>query len=89
MEKFLDNNFLIVREDNISLHSPLAVIFYSYYETIQELKNSISAHDQEIQCVVAKINLNINNQVGFGKTQEPKLWDYADGIDTLEFLGKL
>ena len=29
-----------------------------------------------------------HSYVPFGKAQSPHLWDYADGIDTLEFLSK-
>jgi len=28
----------------------------------------------------------IENSIPFGKTQQPELWDYADNVDTLEFL---
>ena len=31
----------------------------------------------------------IENAVPFGRTQTPELWDYADGVDTMEFLLKL
>jgi hypothetical protein len=88
-EKFLDNHFLMLREDNISLHSPLSVLFYSYYESIEAIRKTLHELDNEIQCVVSKINLNLERQVGFGKTQQPKLWDYADGIDTMKFLNQL
>ena len=36
----------------------------------------------KIQCIVGK------NHIPFGKAQSPQLWDYADGIDTIEFLLK-
>jgi len=29
------------------------------------------------------------NSIPFGKTQQPELWDYADNVDTLQFLIKL
>jgi hypothetical protein len=35
-----------------------------------------------LQCVVGK------RFTKFGKAQYPQLWDYADGIDTIEFLLK-
>ena len=28
----------------------------------------------------------IPNSISFGHTQKPQLWDYADNVDTLEFL---
>jgi hypothetical protein len=30
-----------------------------------------------------------NQVVTFGQSQHPQLWDYADGIDTMEFLSNL
>jgi hypothetical protein len=40
------------------------------------------AMKDNIQCITG------HNFVPFGKAQVPALWDYADGIDTLEFLLK-
>ena len=31
---------------------------------------------------------NANNEIEFGQTQNPQLWDYADNVDTVEFLLK-
>ncbi len=89
MEKFLDNNFLMLREDNNSLHPPLSVLFYSFYDSIADVKTRLQQLDPEIQCVVSKINLGFDRQLGFGETQKPKLWEYADGIDTMKFLNLL
>ena len=36
-----------------------------------------------IQCVVSNV---LENSIDFGKTQQPNLLDYADGIDTMAFL---
>jgi hypothetical protein len=39
---------------------------------------------------VSAAPLKVKNQVvGFGESQQPALWDYADGIDTMDFLSKL
>ena len=35
---------------------------------------------EQLQCVVSK------KDISFGNTQQPNLWDYADGVDTVEFL---
>jgi hypothetical protein len=86
LEKFLDNNFMILRQDTTSIHSPLAVLFYEHYNSLDELKARLSELEPEIQCVSGKINLNFPRQVGLGETQNPKLGDYADGIDTMAFL---
>lgn len=81
--KILDNGFLILKEDE-SFSSPIASLFYSYYENETELKQKLEEHRDNIQCVVS--DLEVNNKVNFGETQKPKLNDYADGIDTISFL---
>ena len=50
-------------------------------------KIKILAESENIQCIVA--NNFIKNEVKFGQTQHPKLWDYADGVNTIEFLSKI
>jgi hypothetical protein len=57
---------------------------------VEAAEQLITENADKIQCVVSGIPLNISNQVvNFGQSQQPKLWDYADGIDTMEFLSKL
>lgn len=82
----LDNGFLVLKED-ASYSSPISAVFYEKYKTIQELKNKLEQDGEQIQCVVS--NNLIENSVGFGQTQTPKLWDYADGVDTISFLTKI
>jgi hypothetical protein len=78
-EPFLTNNFVILKED-AALASPVSVIYYSYYENEQALRRHLNEIKDKIQCIVSV------DDVPFGKTQQPELWDYADGVDTLEFL---
>ena len=77
--KFYMTNESIILSENENIFSPVSVLHYGFYnnkETIfQELKE-----DQSIQCIVAE------NHIPFGNSQEPGLFDYADGIDTMEFL---
>lgn len=85
-DEHLDNGFLLLKNDD-RLSSPLAVLFYSNYADIADAEEMINAESEKIQCVVSAVPLNITNQlVGFGESQQPKLWDYADGVDTMEFL---
>ncbi|WP_439131644.1 acyl-CoA reductase [Polaribacter sp.] len=79
----LENGFLMIKEDE-SYASPIATIFYEYYDNEIDLKIKLHQDKEKIQCIVSK-NF-IENEVGFGETQHPKLTDYADGINTLEFL---
>lgn len=84
--RLLENGFLILKEDN-GFGSPIATLFYEYYSDIPQLKGSLEDSREEIQCKVA---LGIfENEISFGETQQPKLWDYADNVDTMEFLLKL
>lgn len=84
--QLLDNEFLTIKED-ISHASPISSVFYEYYEDINEIKTRINKDSDIIQCVVS--NGVIDNSVYFGKTQKPNLWDYADNVDTLDFLNNL
>jgi hypothetical protein len=82
----LENGFLIIKEDE-SYSSPIATVFYEYYDNETDLKIKLHQDKEKIQCIVAK-NF-IENEIPFGKTQEPALTDFADGINTLEFLSKI
>ncbi|MFT5249514.1 MAG: hypothetical protein ACI93P_001240 [bacterium] len=82
----LDNEFLLLKED-ASFSSPISVTFYEYYDSLELVKENLIAEKDNIQCIVS--NLGIKNEIKFGETQKPRLWDYADNIDTLDFLIKL
>ena len=84
--QLLDNAFLTIKED-VSYASPISSVFYECYEDLEEIQFRLNADAEQIQCVVSK-NL-IPNSVAFGQTQQPKLWDYADNVDTLAFLNSL
>ena len=84
--KILDNGFMTIMEDK-GYASPISSVFYEYYDDLNELSNRLLDEEQKIQCIVS--NDLIDGSIAFGETQEPKLWDYADGIDTMEFLLKL
>jgi hypothetical protein len=50
---------------------------------------------EQIQCIASTKDLLKNEKnlesisVEFGKSQSPSLWDYADGVNTLDFLSSL
>ncbi len=83
--KFLDNGFLLLKEDK-ALSTPIGVLNYEVYEDDDVLKQSISSQKNNIQCIVG--NHSIANFT-FGKAQQPGLSDYADGVDTINFLKQL
>lgn len=84
--KLLDNEFLTIKED-VSYSSPISSVFYEFYEDLNQLKLRLENDAEQIQCVVSN-NLT-ETSVDFGQTQHPKLWDYADNVDTLAFLMKI
>ena len=84
--QLLDNEFLTIKEDT-SYASPISSVFYEFYENLEEITTRLNADAEQIQCVVSK-NL-IPNSVAFGQTQQPRLWDYADNVDTLTFFNNL
>ncbi len=79
---FLDNNFLMIKESP-DLYSPVGVLYYQPYHSPQELDNYLTQHKNQIQCVVGK------HYIPFGYSQEPVISDFADNVNTLEFLVNL
>lgn len=82
----LDNNFVLLKEDN-GFSSPIGVLFQDSYKNLEELEEILAEEKDNLQCVVSN-NLQPHH-IYFGETQHPKLWDYADNIDTVEFLLKV
>ncbi|WP_418603444.1 acyl-CoA reductase [Hwangdonia sp.] len=82
----LENGFFMIKED-ASYASPIATLFYEYYEDADQLKQKLKADAQQIQCVVS--NGFLDNEIAFGSTQKPQLWDYADDVDTIAFLTEI
>ena len=81
--KLLENGFLLLKEDE-HYGSPIATLFYEYYTNKETLKKKLATDREKIQCVVG--HNFIDGEIPFGQTQTPKLWDYADGVNTLTFL---
>jgi len=85
--KILDNGFVMLKEEATSYASPIATIFYEYYDDFNTLTTKLHSESEQIQCIVC--NENVVDFVKLGESQRPKLWNYADNVDTLEFLLKL
>ncbi len=79
----LENGFLLLKED-ATYASPIATLFYEYYDSPNALNKILEQDKEEIQCIVS--TAKSKNRIPFGQTQQPQLWDYADGVDTLKFL---
>jgi hypothetical protein len=81
----LDTGFMLFREEN-ALVSPISVVYYETYRSSQALKERLQEQEEKLQCVVGG---HPAAGVPFGKAQQPELWDYADGVNTIAFLDSL
>lgn len=80
--EFKDLGFVLLKEDT-GLSSPISTLYYSYYRNIEDLKAELLFNSDKIQAIVGK------GHIPFGQAQYPALNDYADGIDTIEFISNL
>ncbi|WP_170266464.1 acyl-CoA reductase [Phaeocystidibacter luteus] len=85
---FLENGFVIMREHE-HLSTPVGTVHYERYSDINAVHNQLVQAADSIQCIVGPTEWADLPTVGFGESQSPKLWEYADGIDTVSFLSKL
>ncbi len=79
---FLDNGFIMLHQTE-KLHSPLSVLYYQRYQNIIDVNNQINSVKSELQCITGHGN------TPFGRCQYPGLNDYADNMDTMEFIGNI
>jgi len=86
-EPHLDSGFFLVRESE-ELVSPISVIFYEHYQSEAELSLKLASQQDKIQAITSDQGW-YEGSIPFGTAQQPALWDFADGVDTLEFLDGL
>ena len=82
-ELFIDGDYFLMKQSK-EYAPPISVIYYDFYNEISEVEEAIKVNKNQIQCIVT--NLQIENSIKFGEAQKPKLYQYADDIDTLDFL---
>ncbi len=75
---YMTNDSTILVE-NETIFTPVSQVHYTFYENKNVLLEELKCNEN-IQCIAAE------TQVPFGKTQEPGLFDYADGKDVMQFL---
>jgi len=85
VDPHFDSGFLLLKESE-ELVSPIAVVYYEYYSNQSHLDELLKKKKDKIQCIAGT---NEKSTIAFGKTQFPKVSDYADDIDTLQFLSQL
>ncbi len=78
---YMTNGSIILKESK-ELFSAISVLHYKFYDNLKEVENFLDGNES-VQCIVGE------NHIPFGKTQEPGILDYADGVDTMKFLQSL
>ncbi|MFM9837514.1 MAG: acyl-CoA reductase [Cyclobacteriaceae bacterium] len=84
---FYDSGYVLLIE-NQALVSPISVLYYEYYKNLEELKDKLQLQKEKIQCIVSAKGW-YPSSIPFGKAQFPQLGDYADNVDTMQFLSGL
>lgn len=82
-----DNGFMLVQQSE-AMVSPISVLFYDTFSSLQDLRLKLDAVEDKTQVVVSAHGW-FEGSIPFGEAQRPMVWDYADGVDTLAFLQKL
>jgi hypothetical protein len=77
----MSNDSLLMVE-NESIFSPISVLHYEFYEKLETIIESLS-HRNDLQAIVG------HDFIPFGEAQKPMLTDFADGVNTIEFLNSL
>jgi len=80
--KFYMANESLILLENSSIFSPISQLNYEFYTDKKTVEESLRSLD-DVQCTVG------HGHIPFGQAQLPSLSDYADGIDTINFLTKL
>jgi hypothetical protein len=68
---------LLIEHEQI--FSSIGMVHYEYYDSEKKLTDDLK-NNSDIQCIVGQ------KFIPFGKGQSPRLFDYADGVDTMQFL---
>ncbi len=81
-EEILENGFMLLRSSD-ELFAPIAVLHHQRYKDVEEVDDFLNRNKEGIQAIIGK------GYIPFGQAQSPKLADYADGVDTMDFLSSL
>lgn len=76
--KYMTNESIILT-DNSNIFSAVSELHYNFYDDKNVLLNELPLNEN-IQCIVGE------GATPFGESQAPGLFDYADGVDVMEFL---
>jgi hypothetical protein len=75
--KFYMTNGTILLSKNESLFTAVSQVNYEFYSNKKDLE--LLNDNKDVQCIVG------HTAIPFGQAQQPSLFDYADGVDTMKF----
>ncbi len=93
---FVDGDFFMLQQEELPA-APVSMVHYLPYSQLSHAAALLQARRDEIQCVVCRPQLPLfaggdalaARCVAFGEAQRPRLTDFADGVDTMQFLSTL
>lgn len=84
-QPFLTNDFVILKEEE-SVASRIACLHYERYTDIGEVINKLDKERDQLQCVSSRLPVGTWPHIPLGHCQKPAIDDYADHVDTMQFL---
>lgn len=84
LDKHLDTGFLLLKEDT-KIYAPISMLNYAHYTSLGDMQLFITENKENIQCVISEAS-QLDGAILPGQSQNPQLWDYADGVNTIQFL---
>jgi hypothetical protein len=83
LDPHIDTGYVIAKE-NEALYAPVGMLHYSFYQNMDQVASKLKAWEAQLQCVVS--NVEGIGAMPFGQAQCTMLGDYADGLDTVQWL---
>ena len=83
LDPHIDTGYLIAKEKP-ELYAPVGMLNYSFYDSVDGVAEKLVKWGGALQCTVS--HLPLTNALNFGSTQCTQLYDFADGVDTLQWL---
>ncbi len=75
---YMTNGSTLLTE-NEGLFSPISHLFFEYYQDLNKVAEKLQ-QNEALQCIIGR------GHTDFGDAQNPGLFAYADGVDTMQFL---
>ena len=82
-QPILTSDLILLREEQ-QVISPVATLHFERYKNEDDLLEKLVRDREHIQCTIGN-----GFATSFGASQSPALSDYADGVDTVQFLANL